>query len=404
MPLYTYKARNIETKAEVAGEREAHDKFEIYKVLKEEGLEVVLVKEKKSSNFSMSLPSFLNKVKTPEKIAFARNLGSMIEAGLSVSRALSVLERQTSNKKLQTVITDLITRISQGTTFSDAMAAHPKVFSHLFISMVKAGEQSGTLAQAFKLVALQMDRMYTLQRKVRGALMYPGIIFSVMIIIGVLMLTYIVPTLTKTFIELKVELPASTKFIIFVSDLFRNHGILTLFVCIAFAGLVYSWTRTLQGKKFFDWVFLKIPVIGEIVREVNTARTARTLSSLLTSGVDVVESVRITGDVLQNYHYKKVLEETGEKIKKGSPMSEFFISHKEIYPVFLGEMMSVGEETGKMGEMLLGVAKYYEEDVEQRTKDMSTIIEPFLMVIIGAAVGFFALSMISPMYSLTSAI
>lgn len=404
MSLYLYTARNIETSAKVSGEREAHDKFEVYKILKAEGLDVITVKEKSSSSLSFNMPSFLNKVKVPEKIAFARNLGSMIEAGLSVSRALSVLERQTSNKKLQGIITDLITKISEGTTFSDAMAMHPKVFSHLFISMVRAGEQSGTLAQAFKLVALQMERMYTLQRKVRGALMYPGIIFSVMIIIGVLMLTYIVPTLTKTFIELNVDLPASTKFIIFMSDLFRNHGLLTLVGVVAAGLLVYSWVRTESGKKFFDWMFLKIPVIGEIVREVNTARTARTLSSLLTSGVDVVESVRITGDVLQNYHYKKVLEETGEKIKKGSPMSEFFISHKEIYPVFLGEMMSVGEETGKMGEMLLGVAKYYEEDVEQRTKDMSTIIEPFLMVIIGAAVGFFALSMISPMYSLTSAI
>ena len=149
---------------------------------------------------------------------------------------------------------------------------------------------------------------------------------------------------------------------------------------------------------------LKIPVIGVLVQEVNAARTARTLSSLLHSGVDVVESVSITTDVVQNVHFKAVLKEAGESIKKGGLMSKVFNDHDKLYPVFFGEMMSVGEETGKTGEMLLGVAKYYEEDVEQKTKDMSTVIEPFLMIIIGAAVGFFAVAMISPMYSLANAI
>lgn len=158
------------------------------------------------------------------------------------------------------------------------------------------------------------------------------------------------------------------------------------------------------GKKIIHAVLLKIPIIGTLVQEVNTARTARTLSSLLSSGVDVVESMNITSGVVQNVYFRVVLQQAGEAIKKGDLMSKVFSQHEKLYPVFFAEMLSVGEETGKIGEMLSGVAKYYEEDVDQKTKDMSTVIEPFLMIVIGAAVGFFAVSIISPMYSLVNAI
>lgn len=270
--------------------------------------------------------------------------------------------------------------------------------------MVSAGEQSGTLSDSLKVVALQMEKSYALQKRVKGAMMYPSIIFIVMILIAVLMLTYIVPTLMKTFTELKLDLPASTRFVLWLSDMFNNNGLMLLLTIIVVIATYIMWARSAGGKKIIHYAILKIPIIGEIIKEVNSARTARTLSSLLTSGVDMVESVRITKDVLQNVHYKAVLERTGDAIQKGEPISKIFTESVKLYPVFLGEMMSVGEETGKMGEMLMGVAVYYEEDVDQKTKDMSTIIEPFLMVIIGAAVGFFAVAMITPMYSLVNVI
>lgn len=407
MSHFTYKAKRSDGEV-YKGEKDANDRFELYKMLKESGEEVLDVQEKNSSSMfskgmTISLP-FMHSIKMQDKINFARNLSSMISAGLAMSRALSVMERQTKNQELKKVLVSLQKDISEGKTLSQAMSSYKNVFSALFISMVSAGEQSGSLAESLKIVGIQMDKTFALQRRVKGAMMYPGIILSAMVIIAVLMLTFIVPTLMKTFTELNVQLPASTRFVLFISNALRDNGILVLIGFIILVGLFIMFKRSKNGKYTIDYLVLKIPVIGEIVKEVNSARTARTLSSLLSSGVDVVESVRITADVIQNVHYKDILKVAGEAIEKGEPISKIFTQNEKYYPLFLGEMMNVGEETGKIGEMLLGVANFYEEDVDQKTKDMSTIIEPFLMVIIGGAVGFFAISMISPMYSLVNVI
>lgn len=404
MPLFSYKGKK-NTGEMFESELEVADRFALFRELKTQGVEVLSIKEVKpkiKNKFSFSF--FKKNVKPHDKIIFAKNLGSMLEAGLSVSRALTVMERQSTDKRLKAVLVLLNSEINQGKTLSDAMSKQPTVFSQLFISMVKAGEESGTLAASLKVVALQMERAYTLQSKVKGAMMYPSVIVGVMILIGVLMLTYIVPTLMKTFSSFKVRLPLPTRIVVGLSEALRDHGLLILVGVIIVFFILRWWMRTTRGKSVVDYSVTKIPVIGELVKEVNAARTARTMSSLLTAGVGVVESVKITADVIQNIHYKNILYKVEENIKKGASISEVFTENTKFYPIFIGEMIAVGEETGKVGEMLLGVATYYEEDVEQKTKDMSTIIEPFLMVFIGAAVGFFALAMISPMYSLVNVI
>jgi type IV pilus assembly protein PilC len=403
MSTFTFKAKKP-TGETYTATKDAADRYELYKLIKEEGDEVVDVKEKTGKGLSMSMSFGHKKVKVIEKINFARNLGAMLDAGLALSRALSVLERQSTNRTLKEVLTQIMADISKGDTFSDALAKHPKIFSALLISMVHAGEQSGTLADALKVVSTQMDKTHALERRVKGALMYPGVILCVMILIGVLMMTFVVPTLLKTFTELNVTLPLPTRIVLGISNLFQNYGLIVLLVvAAAISGFIW-WSKRQSGKKVLHALVLKIPVIGSLVQEVNTARTARTLSSLLGSGVDVVESMAITAHVLQNIYFRAVLEKAGEAIKKGDLMSKVFTEADKLYPVFMAEMMSVGEETGKTGEMLLGVAHYYEDDVEQKTKDMSTIVEPILMVVIAAGVGFFAIAMISPMYSLVDAI
>jgi type IV pilus assembly protein PilC len=390
-----------------SSEKDVADRYELYKLVRESGDEIVEIKETATSkglHMEISLGGLFKRVKTVEKINFARNLGSMLEAGLALSRALSVLERQSHNKAFKKILVELISDISKGATLSDAMAKHPKIFNQLFISMVHAGEQSGTLAESFKVVSNQMDKSHTLERKVKGALIYPGVILCAMILIGILMFIFVVPTLTKTFTELNVALPFSTRIILGISNLFQNYGLLVLAVIILLGFGFVWWSRQMSGKRVLHALVLKIPIIGGLIQEVNTARTARTLSSLLGSGVDVVESVNITANVVQNIYFRAVLEKAREAIKKGDLMSKVFAEADKLYPVFIAEMMSVGEETGKTGEMLIGVAHYYEEDVEQKTKDMSTVIEPFLMILIAAGVGFFAVAMISPMYSLVDAI
>jgi len=374
-------------------------------MIKESGEEIVSVEEKKKFTFfkNIDIP-FLNSVKSQDKINFARNLGSMISAGLSMSRALSVMERQGKKKNVKAIIATLNSEINKGKTLSESMSMFRKMFSPLFISMVKSGEESGNLAESLNTVAMQMDKNYALQRKIRGALMYPGVILFAMIIIAIILLTYVVPNLMKTFSELNVALPLSTRIILWFSDSMQNHGLLILLGLIIISTLYYLWAKSKSGKSLIHKLILKIPIIGALIIEVNSARTARTLSSLVTSGVDVLESLRITSEVVQNVHYKNVLTDAVSHVEKGEPLSKVFIDNKHLYPIFFGEMLNVGEETGKISEMLTGVAVYYEDDVDQKTKDMSTIIEPFLMIIIAAAVGFFAIAMISPMYSLVDVI
>ncbi len=406
MSHFTFKAKKPSGEI-YSSEKDVADRYELYKLIRESGDEVVEVKEKSASqglHMNISFGALTKRVKMVEKINFARNLGSMLDAGLALSRALSVLERQAHNKTFKAVLTELIAEVNRGSTFSDALAKHPKVFAQLFVSMVRAGEQSGTLAESLRVIAMQMGKSYELERKVRGALIYPAVIVCIMVLIAILMLVFVIPTLMKTFTELNVTLPLTTRVVLGVSNAFQSYGILILIAAII-VGLGFSWwAKQKSGKRVIHAALLKIPVIGGLVQETNAARTARTLSSLLNSGVDVVESVAITAAVVQNVYFKEVLEKAGDAIKKGDLMSKIFNDATKYYPIFMAEMMSVGEETGKTGEMLSGVAKYYEDDVEQKTKDMSTIIEPFLMVVIAAAVGFFAVAMISPMYSLVDAI
>jgi type IV pilus assembly protein PilC len=381
--------------------RESTDEAAIYADVKQRGDTLISVTEAAlKGKLEFSIPFLKRKVKMRDKIVFSRNLGSMIDAGLALSRALAVSEKQTKQKKFKSVIASLGRSISQGKTLSDGMKEYPDTFPALMTSMVRAGEESGSLSQALRTMSLQMENSYNLTRKIKGALMYPSIILIAMVGIGFFMLTYVVPTLSATFKELHADLPITTKIVIGLSDFLKGHIIISLVGIVAVVFGFYTAAKTKKGKRFLDYAFLKIPVIGMMVKEINAARTARTLSSLLSAGVDVVVATKITADVLQNSYYKEVMAIVEEKIQKGDPIAHVFAEREHLYPVFVSEMISVGEETGQLAQMLLGVATFYESDIDQKTKDMSSIIEPFLMVFIGIAVGFFAVSMIMPIYSL----
>jgi type IV pilus assembly protein PilC len=341
-----------------------------------------------------------NKVKLSEKILFTKNLSGMLKAGLALSRALQVLSRQTKNKFLQKIIETLSETIDKGGTFSDGLAKYPKVFSALFVSMVRAGEESGGMPNALTEIGTNLEKSYALNKKIKSAMMYPSIILCAIFLIGILMFIYVVPTLTNTFKDLGTKLPASTQFVVDLSDLINNHIILLILgiATIVFLGiLAMKMPRTKRG---IDWLVIRLPVIGTIVQEMNAARTTRTMSSLLSSGVTIGRSISITKEVLQNVYYKKIMEDVQLVVEKGGTMSSIFKAQTKLYPVMVGEMIEVGEETGKLGDMLLEVALFYEGEVDAKTKDLSTIIEPVLMIFIGAAVGFFAVSMLSPMYSI----
>ncbi len=385
---------------------DAATRFAVYEQVEKEGGAVTAIEEAGGGIDLSKFTSFQigSGVKMQERITFTKNLAAMLSAGLTLSRALSVIERQTTNKALKKIVIDLQEQVKQGSSFHEALALHMNVFSKLFIAMTKAGEESGTLSDALATVARQMDRSFTLQKKIQGAMIYPAVILVAIVIIGVLMLMFVVPTLSATFASLNVELPMATKIIIAVSNFMKDNVIATLFVLFAVIGGGVAFIKSKPGSALVLWAALRIPVIGELVRETMSARAARALSSLLSSGVEMLTAISIAQEVVGAKMFADVLEEAGVRVKKGEPLSTAFANHPKLYPVFVADMIAVGEETGKVSDMLGQVAQYYEVDVEDRTKDLSTIIEPVLMLFIGLFVGVFAVSMMAPIYSLSSKI
>ena len=405
MTRFNYKTQNNTGKIET-GVIEATDKFSLAAQFKNEGKIVISLSEFKQKDYLKLevLNEMLSRIKLQDKIIFARNLSAMINAGLSLSRALGVLERQSTNLKFKKVLQSLTYNISKGKSLSDGMKEFPKVFPPLFVSMVGAGEESGNLADSLLIVGNQLEKTYLLKKKIKGAMIYPAIVISAMIIIAILMFIFVVPTLSETFKSMNVELPMSTAIIIGISEFLANHGILALLIAVIVVTVLVILFRTPKGKRYGELTLLHLPIFSKLVKESNSARTARTLSSLLSAGVDVVEAISITKSVVQNSFYKDVLTAAGENVQKGIALSAIFMENSNLYPVLVGEMIEVGEETGKLSDMLLRVAEFYENEVDTATRDLSTIIEPILMVVIGAGVGFFAVSMITPMYSIMSGI
>lgn len=405
MPIFTYTGEDSEGK-KIKNSVTTDDRFGVYAEARKLGHTVNNIKGGSGFDWSEMLNMekinyMLSRVKSDELVMVTRNLGSMLTAGLTVSRALSVIERQSTNPRLKGVMKRVVERINQGDAFYESLKEFPEVFDDLYVAMIKAGEESGNLAESLKTLAIQMERSSTLIKKVKGAMIYPLIVIIVMVVIGVLMMIYVIPEITTVFKGMDKELPATTQFLINTSDFLVEHTLVAVGGMITFAaGFVYL-LKTKWGKIATSWVVVRLPVIGDLAKETNSARTARTLSSLLNSGVDVIQSIDITEEVIQNVFYKEILREASARVEKGTALSETFIERKDLYPILVGEMILVGEETGQIAGMLGELAIFYETEVERKTKDLSTIIEPLLMVFIGGGVGFFALALIAPIYSMS---
>jgi type IV pilus assembly protein PilC len=332
-------------------------------------------------------------------MTFTRNLAVMVSSGLTVSKAVTNLSVQTKNKAFQKILLDVYDEVQAGKTLSEGLGKYPKVFNELFTSMVYVGEISGNLEEILEILALQLEKEHELLSKVRGAMIYPLVIVVAMIGIGILMLTYILPRITSVFKDMNVTLPASTRLIMTVSDFMREHAIIS--VVLFFGGIIgiRLFASTRVGKRFFDWLFLYMPIVGNIIIKVNSARFSRIYSSLLKSGVSVLDSLTIVKKTLSNSYYRDALDEAIVEIQKGVDLSTVVLRYPHIFPVLVPQIIQVGEETGKTEMVLRKLAEFYEEEVSQITKNMSSIIEPVLMILIGGGVGFFAVAMLTPMYS-----
>ena len=384
---------------------DAASRFAVYELVEKEGGSVVALAE----GGGVALPAWANitigsGVKMEERITFTKNLAAMLGAGLTLARALAVIERQSKNKTLKKIVIALEDAVKSGSAFHEALAQYPNVFSKLFISMTKAGEESGAVSSSLVIVAKQMESSAMLTKKVKGAMIYPSIIVAAIFVIAILMLMFVVPTLSSTFESFHTKLPLATRIIVSMSDGLRKNPFLSGTIILVIVGAGTAFFRSKFGKMATLRASLYMPVIGELVRETFAARTARTLSSLLSSGVEMLTTIEIAGEVVGENMFGAVVVEAATRVRKGEPLSAAFSDHPKLFPFFMADMIAVGEETGKVADMLGQVAQYYETDVEDRTKDLSTIIEPLLMLFIGAFVGVFALAMIAPIYSLSSVI
>ncbi|MCD6528589.1 type II secretion system F family protein [bacterium] len=408
MPTYLYKAKTEKGKTEI-GISEAESENDLAHILREKGLiliasEIAEVKEKKIESFYKNFLTRFRGIPLKEKMMFAKHLSVMIKAGVSLDSSLQILAKQTNNYKFKKIIEDLSNQIRKGVSFSYALSNYPNVFDNLFVSMVKVGEISGTLEQVLKLLAEQMRKEVQLKSRVKGAMTYPMVILIAMIGIGIFMMVSVVPKLTSTFEELNVKLPLTTKIVIKTANFFHHYlvfGIIFIVISIFCFKLIYKIKKI---KSKFHLIYLKLPIFGEIIKKVNSARFARTTSSLIEAGVDLVKTLYIVSDTLTNICFKNSLISAAEQIKKGKAFSYALSNWPDLYPPMVLQMIKVGEETGTLTDSLRTLAEFYEEEVNNITKNLSSIIEPLLMIIIGIAVGFFAISMIQPIYSIMGGI
>ena len=402
MPAYSYTAKSFEGEVK-SGVLEVKDKHELVRTLHQQGFVLIEAKlkseQKRIRNFKIGIP-FLNRVSLSEKIMFARNLRVMITAGVSLPRSLRILALQSKNQKFITVLTEITEKVSKGKTFADCLSHHPDVFSDIFSSMVKVGEESGTLEEVLNNLTSQMEKEHTLKSNVIGALIYPAIIILAMIGIGFLMLVMVVPQLAITFEELGVDLPIMTELVInfgkFLAEKWYVVILMTALLCFVFQ----MFLKSASGKKIMAGFLLKVPIISSLTKKINSAYIARTLSSLISSGVPIIRSLEIVSEAVSNHHFKESIIKSIDKVKQGSKLSEALKPYQNLYPPMVTQMLEVGEETGQSSEILGKLAEFYEEEVSAATKNLSAVIEPVLMLIVGAIVGFFAISMIQPMYSM----
>jgi len=399
MPTYFYIAKSFDGGTK-AGILNAENEYQLAQDLKKEGMILVrsdIQKEKTKTSFNFPIP--FSGISLTEKIMMTRNLGIMFSTGLSLVKGFDILAIQARNKKMKTVLSDIKEKINKGSNLSDALSTYPNIFSELFVNMIKVGEESGTLDEIFKILSLQLQKEHELKSKIKNAMTYPIIIFMVMIIVGIVMVTFVLPNLKVFFTTLNVDIPIYTRIFLYLGDYFSRRWYFLILAPFVFFLFIYSMLKTKQGKQALDTFLLKMPIISNIVKKNNSAFLIRSLSSLITSGIPLTRSLEISSKTINNHYFKEALIEANKKVKKGEKLSNALRSYQNIFPVGVIEMIEVGEETGKTSDILKKLADFYEQEAVNAIEKLTIILEPMLIIIIGLAVGLFAFSIIEPIYS-----
>lgn len=404
MAQYFYSAKSF-TGSMRSGTMEAKNEHDLAQILHQDGYILIKAKikgEKSSKGFRIPFLSHRG-ISLTEKMMFTRNLQVMISAGVSLPRALELLKVQAKSNSLKMALDGIRENVVRGKSFAESLEKYPNIFSQLFIGMIKVGEEAGTTEDVLKILARHMEREHELHSKILGALMYPAVIILAMLGIGVLMLVMVVPKLAQTFEDLNVELPVTTRFIIGIGTFITEKWYFAILIFVAFIIVFKKLLETKKGKEVFDILTIKLPIISSLVKKTNSAYTIGTLSSLIASGVPIVRALEIISGALGNTYFKRAVSNAAREVQKGKKLSKTLDPSYSLYPPLVTQMIQVGEETGQTADILAKLAEFFEEEVAESTKRLSSIIEPIIMLTIGGVVGFFAISMIQPMYSMLQA-
>jgi type IV pilus assembly protein PilC len=400
MAAYAYSAINADG-LELSGNLHAPDLSAAREQLRIRGLLASDLKELPASG-EEGARTFFKAVKPKSLQVFSRQFATMIEAGLNVVAALVILEEQTDDAYLASIIRELRADVEGGLLLSQAMARHPKIFDRLYVSMVEAGEAAGILDQVLDRVAYQIEKSTQIKRRVKGAMLYPTmvLIFATLVLIG--MLLFLVPVFVKIFKQLGGQLPTLTQYVVSVSDLFRNDWYIIFPLIFGVIFGVRRLKRTEQGRKFWDQLKLKIPMkIGDTVLKVTMARFSRTLATLVAAGVDIIKALEITGQTAGNWVVENALANVRARVHEGVPIAQPLVDDP-IFPPMVSQMVKIGEETGELEKMLSKIADFYEDEVDASISSLTSIVEPVMMILVGMMVGVIIISMYLPMFKMLS--
>ncbi len=398
--VYQYHARNNEGNI-VSGLVDAPTEAAAVRLLHDKQLFVVGIKPAGEGFSFSSLTQTFRRVRFGDIVNFTRQLSTMVTAGLSIPESLTILRTQATNDVFAEMLLEVEHQIVGGGNLADALAKYPKYFTATFVALVRAGEASGTLDQVLTRLAESLEAEREFRSKVSGALIYPVIIVVGMVGVVFVMMTVVIPKLTDLYRDFNIDLPWSTQLLMSVSSFFVKFW---WFMILAISGGVWAfgkWRKTPTGQAIVDRTTLRIPLFGDLTKKIILVEFTRTLGMLIASGIHILEGLQILKESLNNVLFRDAIGDIAKKVEKGFPLGDSFAQH-EVFPPIVSQMMKVGEETGKLDEALIKLSRYFQSESEILVKGLTTAIEPMIMVVLGLGVGFIVISVITPIYNLTS--
>jgi type IV pilus assembly protein PilC len=402
--IFEYTASDNKGKT-LHGTVEAYSMREAVQRLRTDGLLITGVKPASGKPSILArISGFMNKVGALERVMLTRHLALLLRSGVTVDRSLDIISRQTASKYLKKVTQDVLTSVRKGESLASSLGKHPTVFTKRYVAMVQWGEAGGALAESLDQLATQLEHDRNLLSRVKGALTYPALIFSVMIVVGVLMSVMVLPQMTTIVESFDMELPLPTKIFLAVSNFLTSYILIVVPAGLVLAVLGLLVLRSKPLRPYLHYFMLVVPVFGKIVKMVNLARMNRAMSSLVHSGIPIIDALAITSDVLGNIRYKEAIKVAIAGVKRGEQFSSIIRPYHKLFPPMEVDMIEVGEESGKLGDVLMYLAKFYEGEVNKATKNMAQLIEPIMLVTVGIVVGGIVFAVLMPIYQMSQSI